>query len=1772
MSDYKTNETLYEGENTVIYRGKRIKDDFPVIIKVFKSEHPPESEIEKLRYEYNIAKSLDNLSGTVTAYEFTKYNNIPALILEDFGGISLNALIEKNGMGIDKFLYCSMLLTKTLGEIHLHNIIHKDIKPQNIIINLEKDIVKITDFGISVNFTEASQEQETPENDDDTTSLEGTLVYMSPEQTGRMNRTIDFRSDLYSLGITFYEMITGKIPFDTEDPLELVHYHIAVKPTPPKDIRPDIPQTVSDIIMKLLEKNPDNRYQSIYGLLKDLEKCSEMLNEQGRVSEFEIGKKDISSKLKLSSKVYGRKEEVNKISELFENVYNGKLQIITITGNAGIGKTALIEEASKSTRSTKGFFVTGDFDKESQSVPYSAIINVFDKLINRLLMQSQSKIADFSYEIKKALGKNAQVIIDIIPSLEKIIGKQPPAIPLEGKEAQNRLTMLFQDFVKVFTYPKHPLTIFLDNVEWIDPASLELIDILMTNTEGGYFLLILAYRPQEIEENNKDFNLKLEKIRKVGTPIEVIELKPLDFDNVKQLIKDSLFIDTNEPPSLTELTKLIMSKTNSNPFFIRSFLTTIYEEGLLRLNRDEGLWAWDLDKIKGLSFSDNVVDLTMRKLQKLEESTSNMLALASCIGDEFERKLLAQISETSEKEVDIKLRQSVDEGLITLKENKENIDKNVKYRFIHTRVKEGASALLSETTKGKIHLKLGRMMSNKLNKKEREEKIFEIVGHINYNIDMINLEKEQYNASKLNLIAGRKARASVAYEQALYYITKSMDIMKDLDMWNNYYKFAYLIHKERAEYEMLCSNLENSEKYLVISIDNAKTDIEKSELYQKLINLKLKINDPSEGVKLGKKALKLLDIDIPDDKKALNTLIEQEQEELTKSLKDNDLSTILDLPMMKSQKHIMSIKILMNMNVLSSYLHNVELGELSISKVINMLLKHGRVDKTPFCAAVYAINLIRKNKISDAYKWGLLATKLADKSSDPASISATYNIFASYIIPSQGKIKRAFPYYTKAYKTAIESGNWSSAGAILTNSSIMKFTVGEPLKPTLEYIEDGLSFLRRTRNHNLEQFLTILKVAILNLQGKTKDNSSYSYDDFDEDEFLEKIKKSKFQMGIDWYFYFKIKTLFLYEEFEKLIEILESEDSLRNRKDNAFYYAIAQMNLFDTYSDEKKNEALEFMELTIKNFEEDIAQKTEVKEDSGYYILKARYEQHKHNDLKGAMKYFEKAIKLAVDENNAMDSATYYDEIARFYLSYGFDFIAKAYLNEAIYAYKTWGAIGRVKDIKEKHPHLISSDSVREDTSKELNLNRTITGEASSETLDLATIMKASQAISGEIILNKLLKILMNIVIENAGAEKGFLLLSEGDNWFIEAEGDVKRKNIIVLQSIPVEGKLPLSIVNYVQRTKENIVLIDAVNSEMFSTDPYISANQPKSIICSPLINQGKLAGILYLENNLITGAFTKQKLKVLKLLSTQIAISIDNAKLYEQLEDYSKNLEKKVEERTYELNEANKELNVTNNELSKKNKIMERELEMAKRVQEGIIPTEEEFPKRNELKMAAHYSAMESVGGDLYDIIRIGRNSYGFLMADVSGHGVPSALITTMAKVSFTSNSGYGIASGDIFKAVNTEMFNFIGDLEYYLTAYYCIIDLETGVLQYSNAGHHPAVLYRAETKSIEQLDTSGFLVGAFDGVDYESKSIELKNGDRILLFTDGIIEARNRNGEFYEYERFMDYVNKNSHLSPKEFITNLVADVETFCDGEPPDDDRTILYFEFVSNNNDL
>jgi len=646
----------------------------------------------------------------------------------------------------------------------------------------------------------------------------------------------------------------------------------------------------------------------------------------------------------------------------------------------------------------------------------------------------------------------------------------------------------------------------------------------------------------------------------------------------------------------------------------------------------------------------------------------------------------------------------------------------------------------------------------------------------------------------------------------------------------------------------------------------------------------------------------------------------------------------------------------------------------------------------------------------------------------------------------------------------------------------------------------------------------------------------------------------------------------MYEGFQKIIDLFDDESNSKSRtqKDNAFYCAIAHTNLYNTYSEEKKKEVLEFLESTLKVFEK-ILQNEEAKVNDAYYLLKARYSQLKHNDLKEAMNDFEKAIKFSVEEDNPLEKAPYYEEIARFYLDNGFEFIAKAYLKEALYSYETWGATGKVKDIKEKHPHLVSTETSNHTSSQELKLNRTITGEASSETLDLATIMKASQAISGEIILNKLLKTLMNIVIENAGAEKGFLLLEKDDQWFIEAEGNVERKDVIVLQSIPIEGKLPSSIVNYVQRTKDNIVLVDATNNDMFSTDPYIMGNQPKSVLCSPLINQGKLAGILYLENNLITGAFTEQKLKILKLLSTQIAISIDNAKLYEQLEDYSKNLEKKVEERTYELNEANKELNVTNKELSKKNKIMERELDMAKRVQEGIIPTEDNFPKRNELKIAAHYSAMESVGGDLYDIIRIGKNSYGFLMADVSGHGVPSALITTMAKVSFTSNSGYGINSGDIFKAVNTEMFNFIGDLEYYLTAYYCIVDLEKGTLQFSNAGHHPAILYRAETKSLEKLDTNGFLVGAFNGVDYESKSIQLKDGDRILLFTDGIIEARNLEGEFYEYERFMNYVTNNSHLSPKEFIKNLIVEVDKFCNGEPPDDDRTILYFEFSSDNND-
>ncbi|HOV14836.1 MAG TPA: serine/threonine-protein kinase PknK, partial [Spirochaetota bacterium] len=811
---------------TIIFKAIRLSDKIPVVLKVLKKEYPSTEEINKFNYEYKIAKLFDS-DYIIKDYDIIKYKNSMIIIMEDFGGVSLDKYKLTEKIDLKLFLKIAIKMVNVLSEIHKKHIIHKDIKPHNILINSKTLEVKVIDFGISSQFTKETQKIVNPDK------LEGTLFYISPEQTGRMNRSIDYRTDFYSLGITFYEMLTGKIPFETTDPIELVHSHIAKLPIPPDKINKDIPQVISKIVMKLISKNAEDRYQSSFGIKNDLEKCYKMLETTGVISDFDIGSGDISDRFQIPEKLYGREKEIEHLMSVFDSVSNEKKEMVFFSGASGIGKSALVNELHKPIVAKKGYFIDGKFDFFKKNIPYTAVIQAFQTIVKQLITEPESNIKIWKDEILKAVGTNGQVIADVIPEIELIIGKQEEIQMLPPSESQNRFNMVFQNFIKVFAKKEHPLVLFIDDLQWADGASLKLFESLFTDIDLNYFLFIGAYRDNEVNSTHP-FVLMLDNLKKQNFDWQDIKLSPLKQTDIANMLSDTLYCDIKKAD---ELAKLVISKTNGNPFFVQEFLKALYEDSLITF---EAGWSWNIQKIQNTKITDNVVELMAEKIKKLPQKTLQAIKISCCIGVKFYLDTLSLVIGKSENETFEELREAINEGLIVKVEDS--------IRFVHDKVREAAYSIISDEEQMDLHYKIGKLLLEKIGVTSHESSIFTVVNQLNICKDKLSKE-EKSKLSELNYQAGLKAKSSAAFEAASDFFKKSADLLSS-DSWENGYENTLKIYTGYAETEYLSTHYENAEKLFDLILTKAKNIIEKLKIYQIMIMYYEAIMNSDEAIRL----------------------------------------------------------------------------------------------------------------------------------------------------------------------------------------------------------------------------------------------------------------------------------------------------------------------------------------------------------------------------------------------------------------------------------------------------------------------------------------------------------------------------------------------------------------------------------------------------------------------------------------------------------------------------------------------------------------------------------------------------------------------------------------------------------------------------------------------------------------------------------------------------------------------------------------------------------
>lgn len=1514
LSGYQITEQLYAGTRTLVYRGIRTRDQYPVVLKLLRNEYPTFNELVQFRNQYTIAKNLD-FPHIVKPLTLEVYHNSYALVMEDFGGVSLptylktatNQTQSSQALPLAEFLQVAIQLTDIIHYLYQNRVIHKDIKPANILINPDTQQIQLIDFSIASLLPRETQEIQNPN------ILEGTLAYLSPEQTGRMNRGIDYRSDFYSLGVTFYELLTGKLPFISDDPMKLVHCHLATQSKPIHQINPEIPLILAKIVSKLMAKNAEKRYQSALGLKHDLEICLVQLQKTAKIEDFELGKRDISDRFTIPEKLYGREKEVDQLLAAFERVCLGSTEMMLVAGFSGIGKTAVVNEVHKPIVRQRGYFIKGKYDQFQRNIPFSAFVQAFRDLMGQLLSESDTQLQTWKTHILAAVGDNGQVLIDVIPELERIIGAQLPATELSGSAAQNRFNLLMQKFVQVFTSKEHPLVMFLDDLQWADSASLNLLQLLMKDT--GYLLVLGAYRDNEVSPVHP-FILTVDEIVKTGATVNTITLQPLSEPDMNLLVADTL----NCESSLAQpLTKLVYQKTQGNPFFATQFLKALHDDQLISFNWDIRHWQCDIAQVKTLAITDDVVEFMALQLQKLPPETQDVLKLAACIGSHFDLNTLVIVSEQSAGMTATALWKTLQEGLVipttkiykffTESDSNEvfNASANPTYRFLHDRVQQAAYSLIPDSQKKATHLKIGQLLQQNCAEIEQEEKLFDIVGHLNRGIELITQPSEREALAKLNLAAGCKARNSTAYTAARVYLQVGVELLA-ANCWQSKYELTLKLYVAAAEVAYLNADFDGMEEMAAQVLENAQTILDKIKIYEIQIVAQTAQSKTLEAIAVARDALWQLGVELPTE--ADEALIGKALQSLASQLSGRKIEELIDLPVMSDPQTQAAMPILAML--FAPILQGIPgLVPLLSSTMVSLSLQFGNAPASTVGYAIHGLVLSAfLGEAKTGYSFGKLALNLLDRVNAREFKCITHNMFGAFIQHHQNAMRAGIPTLKEGFIAGMETGDFLNAGYNIATYSYINFFGGVELDTWEPELAVYSATLAQVKQYSARTYLHMERQMLQNLREVVNQPDCLIGEAYDETVMIPKHYQDREFSAIALVYVYKLLLAYSFGNYPAALNYITGAKECVMAVSGLiivpifhFYAALTHLALFPTHSEIEQADILASVEIHQTTLHQ-WAQNAPMNHLHKWYLVEAERQRVLGNKA-DALEMYDRAIRLAQENQFINEEALANELAAQFYLEWGKEKVAQAYMIEAYYCYARWGAKAKIDDLEKRYPRLLGiilqqpqSFTSFKETIARGTITYTHSSSNNSEFLDLPTLIQASQAISGEIELDKLLTTLLKIVITNAGADKCVLLLKQDMDLQVVALREEGQEPEL-LPPIPLESSqdVAISLVNTVKRSLKPLVIVDARVSSQVAGDIYIQKHQPKSILCIPILNQGKLIGILYLENNLTVGAFTSDRVELLNLLCGQAAISLENTRLYAQEQEKSQSLQASLEQ-----------------------------------------------------------------------------------------------------------------------------------------------------------------------------------------------------------------------------------------------------------------------------------
>jgi predicted ATPase/signal transduction histidine kinase len=1510
--NYQAVEPLHESPISVVCRARRVLDDEPVILKCVKAAASSPEVRARVRREYEVARSLNpgadpeqRVRGVVATHALEVGADQWIIVQEDFGGESLSRhrLGERLSL-IDK-LHVAIEATRTLGQLHQRKIVHNDLNPHHIVYNPHTREVKLIDFGISFAMAEAALGARP------VTAPEGTLPYCAPEQTGRMNRGVDYRADYYSLGVTLYELLTGRLPFESTDPLELVHAHLARQPVPPHEVNPALPRALSRIVLKLMAKNAEDRYQSAWGIEADLRAVRErMLAGDITLDGFVAGENDFPGRFQIPRKLYGRERELAQLGAALDRVVRGgPPELLLLSGYSGIGKSSLIHELYRPVTQQRGAFVSGKFEQFQRNIPYSAISRAFADAVEEILSGPEREARREA--LLAALGPHGRLVTELVPELTHLIGPQPEVPPLGPSESENRFQHTLLAFVSAFCRPERPLVLFLDDLQWADAASLRLVESLLA--AGTRNLLVIgAYRDTDIDATHPLALTvgRLERVVAVGRMV----LSPLGREHVTALLCETL---REAPEAVASLASLVLEKTRGNPFFIAQFLWTLHDDRLITLS-DRQRWTWDVERIRARDITDNVVELLLGKLRKLPAETQDALRLAACVGNRFDLETLALVRERSVAETQTALVPAVEDGFVAATSAPEALgDLHVPrhHRFTHDRVQQAAHALIDPEQRRRVRLRIGTLLLGALSPAEIGERLFEIVDHLNEGAAAVTDAASRERLARLNLDAAVRAREATAYQAAKDYAEKGAALLPDRRPKD----LAFALRREQAQAESLMGAHEQAAALLHELLGEAEGVLAVVEIESLLIRVHTLTGRWEQAIHAGRRALALLGIELPE--RDHEAAFEREAAAIHEALDRTSIASLLDRPDATSAEQLAAMRLLVSLNAAGMYTSRA-LYNVIVALKVRLCLAHGHIPESAFAWVSYGVPLASSGKDPRlAHDLGMMARELSKKHNRLDLRCKVEFILGTYILPWSKPLAYLDGAYDEGYRAGLSGGDLLFAGNILAFRLLVPFWAGKRLADVLDDVPRFLAFEQRTKNRIATDRVLALFLPLLNLTGATSGAASFAPEREEhralvpaEPELLASFAEHRSTIAVAIYLTIKAQVLHLYGEHEAALACLDEAEPLlpfvagtMTVVDHCFYGALVTAALGPARVPDaldRVRAAVEQMKRWADRCPENFQHK---------YLLLAAEEARLARRSWEAMTLYDRAVAAAVEQEATHLEALACERAGDFWLAQRKDDFARGYLQRANLGYKAWGATRKVEQIEARHAELFASGA-RLVAAGGVSARTTPTTVKFDEALDLATVLKASQAIGEELILDALAKKLVNIVLENAGAERGCLLLPQDGAFRVAASSSVSGGGA------PVEPAW--SVIQHVAQRAEDVVLRDAAQEGPFTRDPTIRERRTRSLLCTPLLKQGRLLGILYLENNLVAGTFTPGRLEMLHMLSAQIAVSIENAQIYAELEDRVRARTAELSAKNEEVSEALRRLRQTQEQLVQREKL----------------------------------------------------------------------------------------------------------------------------------------------------------------------------------------------------------------------------------------------------------